>query len=214
MMDGRYAIRVSGTPHPRRNASGIFPWERNSVSMPTVLGPPWKIPPRPLVPEKSTSAKTVRQHAASRGFAPLNSGHIEIGMSQVGTRKVGLGEDRPAEIGSAGDRLGGVDGAKVGPTEVRDRLALRSTAIPLPDALPPPLEQFESLVAIHVGDPYNEFFDARNPRLNLPETTRRIEVPWRTKPMPRKWLALSRWLFSASWRSRPPLSRGTSRATE
>jgi hypothetical protein len=35
--DGRNSISSSGMPQPRRNAAGILPLERTSVSTPTML---------------------------------------------------------------------------------------------------------------------------------------------------------------------------------
>ena len=57
----------------------------------------------------------------------------EVGTAEVGTREVGLGE-------------------------VRDCLTCPAPLIPFADSLFSTLEKLESLVAVHGGDPYNEFF--------------------------------------------------------
>ena len=101
---------------------------------------------------------------------------------------------------------------EVGIGEVRDCLTCPAPLIPFADSLFSTLEKLESLVAIHVGNPYNEFFDARNHQVNLPETTHRIECLGGRNRCPGNGF-LSRWLSSASRRSHPPRLRGTSPGT-
>ena len=92
---------ASGTPHPRRNASGIFPRERTSVSTPTVLGPSCLIDSRPFTSERSTSPKTVPLHACTAEVGPAEVGPAEVGTAEVGPAEVGPAEVGPAEVGPA-----------------------------------------------------------------------------------------------------------------
>ena len=47
--------------------------------------------------------------------------------------------------------------------------------IPLADSLFSTLEKLESLVAVHVSDPYNEFFKTRGTLVNLHEPAKRVQ---------------------------------------
>src|SRR5512135_1152178 len=198
--DGRCVIKTSGTPHPRRNASGIFPCERTSVSMPTVLGPSWWYRFQPLdlrqihVGEVRTSAPgPVEIGPDEAGLAEV--GPVEVGPAEVGPVEVSKDEGGPAEVGPAevGPAEGGpakvglaeVGPAEVGPDEVgpaevglterRNLLARLPTPIPFCDPFQSSLEQPQCLVAVHSHD--------------LPATVDRLDYrgawTWRRGPTPR-----------------------------
>jgi len=110
----------------------------------------------------------------------------EVGIYEFGTSKDGTAEIGRAEIGTV--EVGSIE---IGSTEARDFLAFRSTSIPVANAQNPSPEQSKCLVAIHVGGPYNEFFDDQS----SPSESTRDDLtdlpPWRMQPMSRKWLPLS-----------------------
>src|SRR5271157_4102895 len=76
-------------------------------------------------------------------------------------------------------------------SEARDSFVCVTASIPFQNSFLSPFEQFDCFVAIHVGGPYNEFYNAWNPRAQSTREDSTHLPPWRMQQMPRKWLPLS-----------------------
>src|SRR5215472_2270270 len=71
--DFMYVMKSSGIPQPRRNSSGMFPFDRNTVLIPITEGASWRRVSSPTAPDKSLFPQIVRPAVAPVKSALLNS---------------------------------------------------------------------------------------------------------------------------------------------
>src|SRR6266545_3670994 len=88
--EGRYSIKLLGTPQPRRNASEILPFHLTSVSMPIVEGPRWITSSSPLMLLRSLSANIVPCKRAPFRFALCRLAPCRFATVRLAPRRFAL----------------------------------------------------------------------------------------------------------------------------
>src|SRR5579883_1775059 len=107
-----YSIKLSLSPAPRRNISGISPSERRSVSVPMVDGPLCCIVSNPCTTRRSTSPKMENY------FSVAKVGFAKDSIAEIGSIKVSAAEIDCAEIGSIEVSVDEGSIAKTGSVEI------------------------------------------------------------------------------------------------